>query len=58
MISPFLYDTIKIKNFIKRRKKELMIFNIIIITEMMVFLAALLHEIITMPTIVISEEDE
>ncbi len=35
-----------------------MIFNIIIITEMMVFLAALLHEIITMPTIVISEEDE
>lgn len=56
MISPFLYDTIKNKNFIKGRK--LMIFNIIIITEMMVFLAALLYEIITMPTIVISEEDE
>lgn len=35
-----------------------MIFNIIIITEMTVFLAALLYEIITMPTIVISEEDE
>lgn len=35
-----------------------MIFNIIIIAEMMAFLAALLYEIITMPTIVISEEDE
>nr|DAS64482.1 MAG TPA: hypothetical protein [Caudoviricetes sp.] len=35
-----------------------MIFNIIIITEMIVFLVALLCEIITMPTIVTSEEDE
>lgn len=35
-----------------------MIFNIIIIAEMIIFLIALLYEIITMPTIVISEEDE
>ena len=35
-----------------------MIFNIIIIIEMIVFLVALLCEIITTPTIVISEEDE
>ena len=35
-----------------------MIFNIIIITEMIVFLVALLCKIITMPTIVTSEEDE
>ena len=34
MISTFLYDTIKIKNFIKKEGKELTIFNIIIITEM------------------------
>lgn len=58
MISPFLYNIIKIKNFIKKEGKELMIFNIIIITEMIVFLVALLCEIITMPTIVTSEEDE
>ena len=58
MISTFLYDTITIKNFIKKEGKELTIFNIIIITEIMVFLVALLYEIITMPTIVISEEDE
>lgn len=57
MIFPFLYDTIKIKNFIKKREK-LMIFNIIIIAEMIIFLIALLYEMITMPTIVIREEDE
>ena len=57
MISPFLYDTIKNKSFGKRGK-ELMIFNIIIIVEMIVFLVALLCEIITTPTIVVSEEDE
>jgi hypothetical protein len=57
LIFPFLYDTIKIKNFIKKREK-LMIFNIIIIAEMIIFLIALLYEMITMPTIVIREEDE
>ena len=56
MISPFLSDTIKIR--VLKKGKELMIFNIVIITEMIVFLVALLYEIITMPTIVISEEDE
>jgi hypothetical protein len=35
-----------------------MIFNIIIIAEMIIFLIALLYEMITMPTIVIREEDE
>lgn len=35
-----------------------MIFNIIIVVEMIIFLVALLYEMITMPTIVNSEEDE
>ena len=35
-----------------------MIFNIIIIVETIVFLMALLCEIITTPTIVVNEEDE
>lgn len=35
-----------------------MIFNIIIIAEMIIFLIALLYEMITIPTIVIREEDE
>lgn len=35
-----------------------MIFNIIIIVEMIIFLVASLYELITMPTIVNSEEDE
>ena len=57
MISPFLYDTIKNKSFGKGGK-ELMVFDIIIIVEMIIFLVALLCEIITTPTIVINDEDE
>ena len=56
MISPFLYDTIKNKNFIKG--EEINDFQYNYYNRNDGFLAALLYEIITMPTIVISEEDE